>query len=64
MENISKEKAIELLNEDGSNLSDLSSEFKKDKDIVMAAVENNNDALEHADESLKEDSDILDLIDE
>ena len=38
--------------------------ISKDKDIVMEAVENNNDALEHADESLKEDSDILDLIDE
>ena len=36
--------------------------FRKDKEIVLEAVKRNGVALEHADESLKNDPDILAIV--
>ena len=40
----------------------VSDELKNDKDVVMAAVKDDQDALEHASDTLKSDKDILELI--
>ncbi len=44
------------------NQGDLSDNFKKDKEIVLEAVKKNGFALQHADDSLKNDPDILVII--
>ena len=54
-----KQDAISLLDEDGSKLGDLSEELRKDSEVVMAAVQNNGAALEHADKTLQDDKDIV-----
>ena len=56
-----KDEAILLMDEDGSKLSELSEDLRKDRDIVMAAVQNCGAALEHADKTFQADTDIVSL---
>ena len=44
-------------------LQHASDELKADKEVVMAAVKNDSDALDDASDSLKKDPEILALID-
>ena len=50
---MTREEALKLVQEDGWNLKNLPEEFKKDKEIVLAAVQQYGGALEYADESFK-----------
>ena len=43
-------------------MEDADYSLKKDKEIVLTAVKENRHALEHADESLKNDPDILAIV--
>ena len=52
---MTREEALELVNEDAFNLDNLPEEFKKDREIVLAAVQQYGVALEYADESFKKD---------
>ena len=47
-----KDEALELVKEDGSELENLPDIFKKDKEFVLASVENNDLSLEFADINL------------
>ena len=57
-----KDEALELVKEDGSELENLPDIFKKDKEIVLAAVENNDLSLEFADINLLKDKKFILLI--
>ena len=62
---MTREEALKLVQEDAWNLQDLPEEFKKDKEIVLAAlqaVEHGELALKYADESLQNDPDILAIV--
>ena len=52
---MTREEALKLVQEDGWNLKNLPEEFKKDKEIVLAAVQQDSYALRFADDSLKND---------
>ena len=52
---MTREEALKLVQEDAWNLQDLPEEFKKDKEIVLAAVQQDSYALRFADDSLKND---------
>ena len=43
-----KKEALERIKEAGGDLENLSDEFKKDKEIVLAAVKDNGNALYNA----------------
>ena len=48
-----KKEALEKVKYSGSDLADLSDEFKNDKEIVLEALKQNKYALQFVDESLK-----------
>ena len=50
---MNKDEALKIVIEDGERLRNLPIQFKKDKQIVLAAVKQNGYSLAHADESLK-----------
>ena len=56
-----KKEALKIVRvlDGGSELENLPDEFKKDKDVVLAAVKQNVHALEYADDSLKKDKEIV-----
>ena len=56
---MNRKKAIEMVKKDGSNLGLLPKEFKRDNEIVLAAVKNYGDALEFAHDTLKKDKRIV-----
>ena len=47
------------MQQDGRNLEDAPEELKKDKDFILAAVEEDGRAFEFAAEELKKDQDVL-----
>ena len=56
-----KKEALKIVQESGSELENLPDEFKKDKDVVLAAVkqEEYGLAFKYADESFKKDKEIV-----
>ena len=50
-----KKEALKIVQESGYELENLPDKFKKDKDVVYAAMEETGDNLEFADDSLKKD---------
>ena len=54
-----KKEALKIVQESGSELGNLPEEFKKDKDVVYAAMVEDGDNLEFADDSLKKDKKII-----
>ena len=56
---MTKEEILHWVSNRSLFLFDLPEKFKKDKEIVMAAVELDGQALKYADESLQKDPDIL-----
>ena len=62
MHTMTREEALKLVQEDGFELDNLPEEFKKDREIVLAAVQGWEDALDYADESRQNDPDILAII--
>ena len=50
-----KAEALKIVMEDGEKLRILPDEFKKDRDVVLAAVKNNGWALVYANKNLKRD---------
>ena len=59
-----KEEIVEGISEGDLDLEDADDEFKKDRDIVLAAVKQDGSALQYADDSLKEDEDIKKLLED
>ena len=57
-----KKEALKIVQESGSELENLPDEFKKDKDVVYAAMVEDGDNLDFADDSLKNDPDILAIV--
>ena len=55
---ITREEALKLVQEDGSELQNLAEEFKKDKEIVLEAVKQRG-FLQYADVSFKKDREIV-----
>ena len=49
-----KKEALKLVQESGHELENLPDEFKKDKEIVLIAVKQSDEAIQYIDESLKE----------
>ena len=73
MNKMTREEALKLVKEDGFQLEDVAEEFKKDKEIVLAAINSikniaadSRTILEYASESLKKEPVLLiiDLSDE
>ena len=54
-----KKEALENIGEDGYGFESLPDEFKKDKDVVLAAIKQGGSNLQYADDSLKKDKDIV-----
>lgn len=54
-----KKEALKKVQELGTELENLPDHFKKDKEVVFAAVKSVVPALAYADDSLKKDPDIL-----
>jgi hypothetical protein len=54
---MNKEEAIEKIKE-GASLSEIDAEFRKDRDVVMLALEANGNELEYASEEMQRDRDI------
>jgi lambda repressor-like predicted transcriptional regulator len=59
LQNLNQERLQQLMNVLVDGLDNASEELKADKEIVMAAVEQNGNALEHASEELKADKEIV-----
>ena len=59
MREMSKEEILHWVSNRSLFLFDLPEKFKKDKEIVMAAVKLDGQALKYADKSLQKDPDIL-----
>ena len=66
MNKMTREEALKLVKEDGFQLEDVAEEFKKDKEIVLAAINSikniaadSRTILEYASESLKKDKEIV-----
>jgi hypothetical protein len=57
-----KKEALKIVQVDGLELEDLPDHFKKDKKIVLEAIKNDEAALEFAHDSLKNDPDILAIV--
>jgi len=57
-----KKEALKIVQRDGLELKNLPAHFKKDKEIVLEAVKQNSFALNYADESLRNDPDILAIV--
>ena len=57
-----KKEALKIVQESGSELGNLPDKFKKDKDVVYAAMVEDGDNLDFADDSLKNDPDILAIV--
>ena len=56
---MTKEEILHWISNRSLHLSDLPEKFRKDKEIVLAAVESDKDALRHVDASLQNDPEIL-----
>ena len=56
---MTKEEILHWVSNRSLFLSDLPEKFKKDKEIVIAAVQLDGQALRYADETLQKDPDIL-----
>jgi hypothetical protein len=56
---MNKAEALKIVMEDGEKLKVLPEEFKKDRDVVLAAVKNNGWALFYANKNLKKDKFIV-----
>ena len=54
-----KKEALKIVQENGSELSNLPDHFKKDKQIVLEAVKQYGLALYHADRSLRKDKEVV-----
>ena len=52
---MTREEALKLVQEDAWNLQDLPEEFKKDKEVVLEALQQDGFVFEYADDSLKND---------
>ena len=59
MREMTKEEVLHWISNRYLYLFDLPEKFKKDKEIVMAAVQSNGYAIRYADESLQKDPEIL-----
>ena len=59
MSEMTKEEILHWISNRSLHLFDLPEKFKKDREIVMAAVQSDGDAIRYADESLQNDPDIL-----
>ena len=59
MREMTKEEILHWISNRSLHLFDLPEKFKKDKEIVMAAVQSDGDAIRYADESLQKDPEIL-----
>ena len=55
---MTKNEILELVSVEPDKFKNLPAKFKKDKEIVLAAVKQDGRALEYADESLKKDREI------
>ena len=56
-----KQKAIELVRDDGLLLENVSDELKKDPEVVMTAINNNPDALKYANERFKKNKKVVEF---
>jgi hypothetical protein len=56
---MNKERAIALVTRDGEELRNLSGEFRNDKDVVMAAIDENIAAFQYAPDALRDDKDVV-----
>jgi len=59
MSEMTKEEILHWISNKSLHLFDLPEKFKKDREIVLAAVQSDGDAIRYADESLQKDPDIL-----
>ena len=59
MREMTKEEILHWISNRSLHLFDLPEKFKKDKEIVMAAVKLDGQALRYADKLLQKDQDIL-----
>tara|TARA_Y100001970_G_C14239367_1_gene863901 strand:+ start:3347 stop:3568 length:222 start_codon:yes stop_codon:yes gene_type:complete len=59
MNEMTKDEVLHWISNRSLYLFDLPEKFKKDKEIVLAAVQSDGDAIRYADESLQKDPDIL-----
>ena len=57
-----KQLAIKELKKNPDALKSMSQAFKENKEIVLEAVKQNGQALQYADDSLKNDPDILAIV--
>ena len=57
--NISKEQALKKVAEDHSSLRNLPDELRNDRDVVLAAVKKNGNALTWASKELRNDREIV-----
>jgi len=57
-----KKEALKIVQRDGIELKNLPVHFKKDKEIVLLAVKQWGGVLQYADDSLKNDPDILAIV--
>ena len=55
---MNKDEALKLVKENGLNLKNLSDDFKKDREIVLAAVKNDGFAVADADSKFLDDKEV------
>ena len=58
MKKINKTQALKIVRKNGLKLKELPSKFKKDRDVVLAAVKNDSFAIAEADKSFLSDKKI------
>ena len=56
---MNKEEALKIVQKNGSKLKELPDHFKKDKEIVLAAIKDWVLCLQFADKSLKKDKEFV-----
>ena len=59
MENMDKNKAIDIVFKKGKDLDLLPEEFKDDKDVVKTALKNDGEAMEFVSDRLKDDKELV-----
>ena len=57
-----KKEALEIVKKEGDKITSLPENFQKDREIFLEAVKQDGSALNYADDSLKNDPDILAIV--
>ena len=57
-----RKEALKIVQQYPPELENLPAHFKKDREIVLEAVKSNGGALQYADKSLRNDPDILAIV--